>query len=171
MIARPASLVFALSTLALLGACGSTSSETRTASSPAGPVGPVVTSVPPGVTYVEPGTVIVAPSTGSSVAPAHLSGAEVRGLLSGNTASGMTSAGQPYIMRFSPSGSVTLGEAGSLVREGTWQVTPDGRLCSQFDTANTGFDDCYTLHHSGPGYVFEGSDGHPAGNFTVTPGV
>jgi hypothetical protein len=168
MIARPVSLCLALSTLAAVGACSSGTPVTRTASAPAGSV---VASVPPGMTYVEPGTVIVAPSSGSTVAPAHLSGAEVERILSGNTASGTTSAGQPYVMRFSPGGMVTLSEAGSSVREGTWHVAPDGRLCSQFDKVDAGFDDCYTLHRSGSGYMYEGSDGHPAGNFTIKPGV
>jgi hypothetical protein len=135
----------------------------------------VITQAPPsGTTTVQPGTippgaVVVVPGSGPTVP--RLSASELDALIRGNTASGTTSSGQAYYMRFDRSGHVAYHEGTTYSSTGAWRVTPDGQLCTRFSTINAGAEDCYTVYRNASGtYTYDSPDGHPVGSFAVSPG-
>jgi len=189
MTARFSLVTFALCGAAALGGCGSNLPESNTP--PPAPAATVVTpapgstvitqappsgttTVPPGTVppgTVPPGTVVVVPGSGTSAPPPRLSASELDALIRGNTASGTTSSGQAYYMRFDRSGHVAYHEGTSYSSTGAWRVTPDGQLCTRFSTINAGAEDCYTVYRNASGtYTYDSPDGHPVGSFAVSPG-
>jgi len=120
-----------------------------------------------------PATYTVVSNSGPStfvVAPARMNANDIFAVISGNTASGTTSDGKPYYTKFQQGGGMTLHE-GNYVAAGSWRVANDGQLCSRLVNVNSGIENCYTLYRSGNGYVYERPDGHPIGNFVVSPGA
>jgi hypothetical protein len=133
---------------------------------PATATAPVTTT--PGAAIVEPSmtTPVVA------VAPLRLSGSDIAATVSGNTISGRTSDGKPYYMKLQRSGIVTFHEGANFTANGGWRVLSD-QLCTHFDNIASGTEHCYTIYRNGPNgdFVYERPDGHPIGNFTVSPGA
>ena len=186
MTTRSSQLALVLVAAGALGACGT---ETLPPTNTAGPspayvtTAPVVTSVPvvttaPIVTGTlvspPPATYALVPGSGTStvvVAPTRLNSNDIVALLAGNTASGTTSDGQPYYTKFQRDGLLTFHEGANYAANGTWRVSRDGQLCSSLANVNSGLEQCYTLYRSGNGYVYERPDGHPVGNFVVSPGI
>jgi hypothetical protein len=170
MTGRSAPLGVALALLGTLGACTSNLPETATTA----PANTVIVASPSGATAtaVQPGGVVVVPSGSTvSVTTTRLSGSEIQAVLAGNTASGTTSGGKPYYMKFGRGGTLNYREGATFVAVGDWRVTPDDQLCSRFVNVNSGAEQCYTLYRSADGYVYERPDGHPIGNFVVSPGA
>ena len=66
---------------------------------------------------------------------------------------------------------MTIHEGSTYVGTGSWRVASDGQLCSRLANLNSGIENCYTLYRSGNGYVYERPDGHPVGNFVISPGA
>jgi hypothetical protein len=132
----------------------------------------IITAVPPGTTTVQPGTVVVVPQSGSSAAPPRLSASEIEALVDGNTASGTTATGKPYVMQFKHSGGLFYREGSEFTGNGDWRVTTDGQLCSRFANINSGAESCYTIYRTAntATYTYERPDGHPVGSFTVSLG-
>ena len=190
MVRSPRSILI-LTALGALGACtsasnlpannapmptASTSTTTTTTTQPVVTTANGATIVSGTLVTPPPGTVMMMPSSGSSTVtvttPApRLSNLELLTLLSGSTASGTASDGNPYYAHFQRSGRVDLHEANYAVETGTWRVTDDGQLCSALSNVNAGIEQCYTIYRSGTGYVYERPDGHPVGGFAIQPGA
>lgn len=122
-----------------------------------------------------PGTVTTytVPTQSASVTsvatlPPRLSSGEIMSLLSGNTASGVASNGQPYYVRFARDGRLRFRE-GDFNDYGSWRVTSDNQLCSRMERTNTGIEQCYSLYRDGTNVSFE-RGGTRAGSFTVLSG-
>src|SRR5205807_4301286 len=116
----------------------------------------------------------VVPSSGSSTVafvPARLSAPEVMGLIDGNTVSGTSSLGRPYYAKFRRDGRVDFRDGTSNNSFGNWRVSGDGQLCSSLNNLNAGTEQCYYLYRNGASYIYERPDGHPVGEFTVSPGA
>ncbi len=182
MSARPFPLLLGLAVLGALGACsdGSDTSRTMTGSTavtPA-PVASADTVAPPAATApvtTTPGTPIIEPGMTTpvlAVAPLRLNGNDIANTVSGNTVSGRTSDGKPYYMKFQRSGTVTFREGADFSANGGWRVLSD-QLCTHFDNIANGVEHCYAIYRNGPNgdFVYERPDGHPIGNFTVSPGA
>jgi hypothetical protein len=165
---RPASLGIALAALAACSSGGNLPQSSVPASQ-------TVVVAQPGVTptAVPAGNVVVLANTGSTVTltPARLTALEIRTLIAGNTASGTTSSGKPYWLKFQSGGTVAYHE-GDFGTSGSWRVGADS-LCSRFPNINNGTEECYTLYRTADGtnYVYERPDGNAIGSFTVSPGV
>jgi hypothetical protein len=184
MKTRASRLVLMIAAMGALGACGSNDTLPPAVAAPgaATVTPPPAVAVAPGVTtgpliagslVGPPGTYVVVPSSDGSTAvvPSRLSSTDIAAVVSGNTASGMTADGQPYYTKFRRDGSLTFREGSNYVANGNWRVTTDGELCSRLANVNFGTEQCYTLYRSGSGYVYERPDGHPVGNFVISPGA
>jgi hypothetical protein len=196
MKTRCSRFILGLAAIGTLGACGT---DTLPPTNTAGPTATYTTQPAPayvtqptttqqvvttttttspgfeGTLIGPPGSYTVMPSSGSStfmVAPMRLNANDIVAVISGNTASGTTADGQPYYTKFQRSGGMIFHEGSNFVANGNWRVTGDGQLCSSLVNVNFGTEQCYTLYRNGVnGYVYERPDGHPVGNFVVSPGA
>ena len=182
MTARPFPLLLGLALIGALGACsgndrGDTRAMSSTSATPA-PVASADTVAPPAATApvtTAPGATIVEPGMTTpavAVTAVRLNGYDIANTISGNTVSGRTSDGKPYYMKFQRSGIVTFREGADFSASGGWRVLAD-QLCTHFDNIANGVEHCYTVYRNGANgdFVYERPDGHPIGNFTVSPGA
>ena len=121
-----------------------------------------------------PGTVVA--SSGSTIAPIanpsapmRMSATDIAAALSNNTASGMTTNGQPYAIYFAGNGQERYRE-GAFNDAGTWRVLPDGRLCSSLVRLSNNSEECYIMYRTGNTLSFQAPDGVSTGSVAVTPG-
>jgi hypothetical protein len=127
-----------------------------------------------GAPYAPPGTVVA--SSGSTTAPIanpsapmRMSATDIAATLSNNTATGMTTNGNPYAIYFAGNGQERFRE-GAFNDAGTWRVLPDGRLCSALVRLNSNNEECYIMYRTGNTVSFQAPDGVSVGSIAVTPG-
>jgi len=176
--------ILAIAALLALGACASNDALPR--NSQAAVPTAVVTAPPPVIPpqYVTAGGIVTAPVaspptavvvangvSGSSVGTpgSRLTAAEVRALMTGNTAAGVAANGQPYFAFFRRGGGVEFRQA-NLLDSGSWRILPDGRICSTLTRINSGAEECYSLYRNGTNVDFHRPDGNRIGTFTVEAG-
>ncbi len=148
-------------TLGLLGACGIFGSEPKDA--PPATTGAVVA---PATDMALAGSSALPSGGGSAV---RLPASDVLGLLSNNTAIGLTSTGVPYEVYFASDGSAYFREA-NLLTKGSWRVLPDGRICSRLQAVNAGAENCYLLSRYGDVVLYQAPGGPVAGSIRVVAG-
>ena len=102
-------------------------------------------------------------------APMRMSASDIAATLSNNTASGMTTNGQPYAIYFAGNGQERFRE-GAFNDAGTWRVLPDGRLCSALVRLSANNEQCYIMYRTGNTLSFQAPDGVGVGSVAVTPG-
>ena len=167
-----------LSAALLLGACSSSPPPQPVVAAPPPPPPPAVTG-----SLIAPQIAAVAPVysgsrpvySGSSAAPVlvpgamRLSASDAMGLLTNNTAVGLTDNGVPYEIYFGSNGVVRFRET-NTVEGGTWRLLPDGQVCSQLPSIAHGAENCYVLSRYGNVILYGPANGPAIGSVRVVAG-
>ncbi|HZT52464.1 MAG TPA: hypothetical protein VFA22_11045 [Stellaceae bacterium] len=165
-------LALLLPAAALLAACGSSQPEPAVATAPPPPPPPPAPVTGALVAPVLP----AAPAySGSSTAPVmvpgamRLSASDALGLLSNNTAIGLTDAGMPYQVYFGNNGVARFHDR-SMTDGGTWRVLPNGQVCSSMPHIAGGTENCYVLSRYGDVILYGPPNGPARGSIRVVAG-
>jgi len=109
--------------------------------------------------------------SGTSTAPGamRLSQQELKGVLSGQTATGVARNGQTYYAYFQPNGEVRF-EEGAFRDTGSWWVSDNDQLCSRLPKLDNGATQCYSVYRNGTLLTYNLPDGQTQGSFTTLSG-
>jgi hypothetical protein len=121
---------------------------------------------------------LAAPLSGSSIAPPPvpapvpprlLTPSETMAALTGNTAMGVTAAGDPYALYFTADGRERYRQ-GAFTDIGTWRVLPDGEFCMRLSQVSGNAEECYVLSQFGNMMLFQRPNGLDQGSLRILPG-
>ncbi|MBU0724118.1 MAG: DUF995 domain-containing protein [Alphaproteobacteria bacterium] len=97
-----------------------------------------------------------------------LTGAEVRSLVVGNTATGQMSGSQAtYTMYVAPGGAAEL-KRPTGIEKGVWQITQDGQLCMKWELFRDSENYCQNVYREGAVYKFRNNTSVEL--LTIAPG-
>jgi hypothetical protein len=122
----------------------------------------------PAVVYTQP-PAVVAPRTAAAAPAVRLSADEALGLLTNNTAVGLTFDGTPYRVYFGDDG-VARYRTAELTDGGTWRVLTNGEVCSRLPQLDRGAENCYVLARYGDVILYGQENGPPLGSIRVVAG-
>lgn len=104
-----------------------------------------------------------------------LNAIDARTLLSGNTLNAVTALerfkDKPFRLHLKADGTLVVVNFDGGRDTGTWEVTSDGRYCSQYSQTRKGMRKCFRVHGAGAGhYEFRTLEGELSSTFSVRPG-
>jgi hypothetical protein len=156
---------------ALLAACAAPPPPQTTVVTAPAPPPPVVAGAFGAPLTAPPlsGSSIAPPPIAAPVPPRPLTPAETMAALAGNTAVGMTAAGDPYALHFTADGRERYRQ-GTFTDIGTWRVLPDGEFCMRLSQVSSNAEECYVLSQFGNLMLYQRPNGLDQGSLRILPG-